>query len=481
MISDQIKVGTPGISYQFGRFQLVVRDDGHTTLSSDGHPVALTTTALTILRVLVEKQGRFVKTRHLLDCVSQSPDATENIVHGAVHELRRTLIDASLIRTERLKGYCFVGEVTVQPDEGLGVSSGEPGLVIVDPAEGPVEDIRPRRLPSRAEVPPSVDNQPSNPSDTSDRRRDPFVVVALLVSAAVLLLPFGLAFASASWASVTRQLGFIQALMILVAIGYDFSLSEKRDPKNAEPEIQRALIAVQQFRRSWRLLLGSWCCLYVALLVSQAFGPSAGDTHSSQWQPLQIITTFLNNCSALALVLCYIVLNRSTIIRVAGADVEDLPLKRGLYLVGGFGLLEATLVALFGIYGQHNYAGYLLFGADLLSGIIGGIAMALCVSRLDSRLLDAGRLLSIIPIVLYLYVVIQPFYPLLNWTFPWRQGVPQHFDLWIMQLAFMLKSVMYIYVTRLFKSGRFLFYMIHARRIYETVDIEWSGFKSVNP
>ena len=80
--------------------------------------------------------------------------------------------------------------------------------------------------------------------------------------------------------------------------------------------------------------------------------------------------------------------------------------------------------------------------------------------------------------MLYLYVVIQPFYPLLNWTFPDQQGLPQHFDLSIMELAFMLKCVMYIYVTQLFRSQRFLFYMIHARRIYENVETEWTSFKS---
>ena len=81
------------------------------------------------------------------------------------------------------------------------------------------------------------------------------------------------------------------------------------------------------------------------------------------------------------------------------------------------------------------------------------------------------------PVVLYLYVVIQPFYPLVNRTFPDRPGLHQHFDLWIIQLAFMLKAVMYIYVTELFKTRRFLFYMIHARRIYENVESEWSDFK----
>lgn len=302
------------------------------------------------------------------------------------------------------------------------------------------------------------------------------MIVALLVSVAVLLLPFGLAFAGGSWRNVTKQIGFIQALMILVAIVYDFFLSNTSRAKSGDTETDRALLAVQQLRRSWRLLLGSWCLLYVTLLLSQGLTSSAGNT-TSLWQALQIITTLLNNGSALMFVLCYLVLNRPTVMRVAGRDIDDLPLGRGLILVAALGVLEAALVISFQMAGHPDYAAEVLFGADLLSGIGGGIAMALFISRLDSRLLSTSRLLPIIPIVLYFYVVIQPFYPLLNWTFPFGHPAPEHFDLWIMQLAFVLKSVMYIYVTELFKSQRFLFYMIFARRAYQDVDNEWSGFK----
>src|SRR5580765_502449 len=100
-----------GSAYQFGRFSLQVADDGNMTLLSDGHAVGLTTGELTILRVLIENRGQFVKTKILLDCVTQSPRASENVVHGAVRELRRTLHDAELIKTERTRGYCFTGEV----------------------------------------------------------------------------------------------------------------------------------------------------------------------------------------------------------------------------------------------------------------------------------------------------------------------------------------------------------------------------------
>src|SRR5690242_20738598 len=158
MPSDQVKTiespGAIGCSYVFGRFQLKVAENGNTTLFSEGHPVPLTTVALTVLRVLLENHGSYVRTRQVLDSVSQSPDATENMIHGAVHELRRTLNDPGLIKTERLKGYCFTGVVSDHP-------TSEP--VKVDRSFHD-QNIRPQA-------------------------RDPFVIVALLVSAAVLLLP----------------------------------------------------------------------------------------------------------------------------------------------------------------------------------------------------------------------------------------------------------------------------------------------------
>lgn len=455
--------GTSACLYQFGRFSLYVAGDGSMSLVSDGHAVGLTTGELTILRVLLENRGQFVKTKVLLDCVTQSPRASENIVHGAVRELRRTLHDAELIKTERTKGYCFTGNVRINAGGSF------------DDAQIAGDHLKAATAEPESQLLPASEIQPGPPAD---RRRDPFLIVALLVSASVLLLPFGLAFAGGSWGNVTKQLGFIQALMILVAFAYDFFLTNASGLKDVDTETHRALIAVQQLRRSWRLVLVSWCLLYVTLLLSQGLTSASGNT-TSLWQALQVITTFLNNASALMFVLCYLVLNRPTVIRVLGRDVDDLPLGRGLILVGALGLLEAALVVCFQLAGHPDYAAMVLFGADLLSGIGGGIAMALFISRLDSRLLSTSRLLPIIPIVLYFYVVIQPFYPLLNWTFPFGRPVPEHFDLWVMQLAFVLKSVMYIYVTELFKSQRFLFYMIFARRAYQDVDNEWTAFKTI--
>ncbi|HBB96381.1 MAG TPA: hypothetical protein DC054_13420 [Blastocatellia bacterium] len=461
MSSNQIEIDATetaaGYSYLFGRFHLKVAENSRMTLFSDGHAIALSVVESTILRELLEKRGQFVKTEDLLKCVSPSSTASENIIHGAVRGLRRTLNDADLIKTERSKGYCFTGAVQRRSDDGSDEVLSEPISEEIDRGQSVA---------------------PAAPTVTIGASRNPFVVVALLVSAPVVLLPFGLVFFGGNWESLPKQLGFIQALMILVAIGYDFYFSDKRESRDADTETRRARFAVQQLRRSWRLLLASWCALYITLPFSEWFAPSSGQAPSWQWQALQVTATVLNNCSALMLVLCYLVLNRPTITRVADRDVEDVPLKSGLLLVGGIGVLEATLVELSGRFGFPDYARDVLFGADLLSGVVGGIAMALCISRFDSRLLGTSGLLPVVPIVLYLYVVIQPFYPLINRTFPNSQALPQHFDIWIMQLAFMLKSIMYIYVTELFTSERLLFYMIYARRVYESVETEWSAFKS---
>src|SRR5215468_12373802 len=102
--------GTSAQVYGFGRFIFHVEENSQ-TLSSEGHVIALSTAEATVLRVLLEHKGQFVRTEDLLKSISPSPMASENLVHGAVRGLRRTLNDADLIKNERSKGYCFTGEV----------------------------------------------------------------------------------------------------------------------------------------------------------------------------------------------------------------------------------------------------------------------------------------------------------------------------------------------------------------------------------
>jgi len=106
MSSNRIEIdeteAAAGYSFLFGRFHLKVAENSRMTLFSDGHAIALSVVESTILRELLEKRGQFVKTEDLLKCVSPSSTASENIIHGAVRGLRRTLNDADLIKTERV-------------------------------------------------------------------------------------------------------------------------------------------------------------------------------------------------------------------------------------------------------------------------------------------------------------------------------------------------------------------------------------------
>src|SRR3989442_7163122 len=101
----------PGASLNFGGFQFNIDQIG-AAIPTGGRLISLSTAESTILRALLEKQGEFVTTEELLKLISPSPMASENLVHGAVRGLRRTLNDAELIRNERSRGYAFTGNVT---------------------------------------------------------------------------------------------------------------------------------------------------------------------------------------------------------------------------------------------------------------------------------------------------------------------------------------------------------------------------------
>src|SRR5437764_12035742 len=103
-------------SFEFGLFQFHIDQNG-ATLTSGGRLISLSTAESTILRALLEKQGEFVTTEDLLKLISPSPMASENLVHGAVRGLRRTLNDAELIRNERSRGYAFTGSAARQLQE----------------------------------------------------------------------------------------------------------------------------------------------------------------------------------------------------------------------------------------------------------------------------------------------------------------------------------------------------------------------------
>ena len=184
-------IGVRRDSFEFGRFQFHIDQNG-ATLTSAGRLISLSTADSTILRALLEKQGEFVTTEDLLKLISPSPMASENLVHGAVRGLRRTLNDAELIRNERSRGYAFTGKVARRLQERS------------HDATSPTPPMR--AFGSHAETRRSA-------------ARDRFIVVALMVTAPVVLLPFGLLLLGGNWESLPRQLGFIQKFIVFRPAG----------------------------------------------------------------------------------------------------------------------------------------------------------------------------------------------------------------------------------------------------------------------
>jgi DNA-binding winged helix-turn-helix (wHTH) protein len=297
-----------------------------------------------------------------------------------------------------------------------------------------------------------------------------FVVYTAIGVVALVILGFSL---SEKLDHPNRRLDYIEMSLILGGIAYYLRrlyLFRKFDLIK-----DRAYKAVQQVQIFWTLLLISWFGLYGILLVKS-------DSH-----PLYALATLLNNSNSLMLLLCYSVLNEPTISRGKNGDaLAGAPLLRKKALIGAAAVLilalleELVLLKFPSKVDTTNIV--VLF--DLFSGTVGAIAMGLFISRLHSRLLGESTLLPIVGVILYLYVAIQPFYFILNQ--PAENSPPSLPAPWpmvlslgplIIGLAFILKIIMFLYVTEIIRRNRLLFYMINAKRVYTEVEVQWREFK----
>lgn len=105
-------------TYRFGPFTLLPAEH---LLLRDGTPVTLTPKAFDTLCVLVERQGRLVTTRELLDMVWPDTFVEQNNLAQQVSALRRALAEAEpgmrCIETVPRRGYRFVAPVVQRQDD----------------------------------------------------------------------------------------------------------------------------------------------------------------------------------------------------------------------------------------------------------------------------------------------------------------------------------------------------------------------------
>ena len=227
--------------------------------------------------------------------------------------------------------------------------------------------------------------------------------------------------------------------------------------------------ALRRYRIYWRLIWSTWVFLYFCLLFIDP-------TKKEREQVVTICTILFNNLNTAVLILCYNMLNQSVEIEKGRRKINDNSwIGWGAGLVGTYLLIEILIMVLVSGVDEREVP---IYGLSLVSGIAGGIGMALYVGRLQSKFLGPSPLLVI---ALYSYTAIQSLFIFLVGFPKGKQVFTEPTELLIavalINIALILKSLLYLYMAKLFKSGDLLFYFVKVRHTYLNVSQERRGFR----
>lgn len=476
--------------YVFDRYRLSV---ARKEFLDETHPIPLNRTQFEILRILVENHGEFVNKERLVSEVFGNSTAGSNTVEQAVYDLRGKLHDAAdesrFIETRRRMGYRFIADVRRVSDENLGAG---PNLTSRAQAESspdrPAPQASARALKAeRSQALASAETRTAQPLAESVVVKNPGggtttfrewiggpdrLIKLILMACVILTVAISIVGINSEWAK--PFVGTAHFFVILIAFVLflrepkGFRREEALESRSLDEETGEAVgsvdshawnearsiarTALEQYTRCWQFLLVSWLILYGFLAFLGSASPALG-----------IATTLFNNCNTLIIALCFNILNKPTVVKAGTRDKDNL-LIIGLVVLLAFTFIEVLLVF------RQNYieTARILEGADLVCGIAGGIAMALYVGRLQSKFLGPPPWLLI---ALYSYTAIQPLYVF----FSNRQVWP----VILIDVALILKCLLFLYMAWLFQSGRLLFYLVQVRRTYQQVETEWREFRKV--
>jgi DNA-binding winged helix-turn-helix (wHTH) protein len=487
---------------------------------SEDRDISLSDLQFETLRLLVENRGRKLGKEYLALKVCPTSENGRNAIERAITALREKLNDSryrpEIIRTEDL-GYSFIADVTkvwvVDEDERAEARPAEeqaaaPAAVAETPA---------------AEVTPVADAAPPSPEELKDQeigfhelwlsagRRIRWVVgLGILLTAAISCLMVyrewrninvGVAAppgqvegalkaeeaqaaqnasvanaqnAVLAWASAP-QLG-----MLLLAIWYGLRGPDRLDenfwkdagyenPEEGDDARHIAEDALWRHKLYWWGILAFWACLYCSLVVFINIG-----TDVSPWR--DILTTTFNNLSTAMFFLSYNILNQPVEIKKGYRKIDDSQwVVSSTVLVVAFALIE---IIPWRLSQAEIDMERLLYACSLVSGVVGAVGMALYMGRLQSKFLGPSPGLVI---ALYSYTAIQP-------LFIFLVNVPkskQVFDaaavtiiaVALVNVALILKCMLFLYVTQLVRSGGLLFYFVKVRRTYLNVTPERQQFR----
>lgn len=447
--------------------------------------VRITQRQLEILRYLIEHRDRAVSGNDLLEEFWPNSDVELNNVTQNISALRKALSDdarkSKYIETIDITNYRFVatdlevieeGKVPVEvPVGGIEGNTTEQQLTAVDNS---VESSSGRGDTKSESITQGVEAVTPGHSGGEEitfrgllRSADRIDLSFILAGIFLTLVLTGWGIAHNFQEEIKLYVSLPQILLVFLAAVY-----LPRGPKRLSEEIDAdskhiAEKALQRYRLYWRLIWVTWCALYLSLL--------AMTPEKKEWE--EVITVTINNVNTAVLFLCYNMLNQPVVIKKGKHEIDDASWIGGGILLVGIYLFAEYLVITF-VPGIDDQRQVTLYGLSLISGVAGGVGMALLVGRLQSKFLGPSRSLVI---ALYSYTAIQSLFIFLI-GFPKGKEI---FGKWtelligviLINIALMLKCLLYLYMARLFKSGDLLFYFVKVRQTYLNVDEERGTFR----
>lgn len=460
--------GQVNYKYRFDSFELDPQDTSEMRLFKDGQPWKIQDKQFQLLTRFVEKPRQLIGHEELIkagwdyDPCPDDPKRTEsrrNNLHKQVSLLGK-IIGEDAVESHR-GHYLFKPEVTRE--------------TVGNEPDGAYEDLTFQWILNAPET-----------------RRIELFFFALIALSMAYLLVYGVRREALPASFETLNPGLIVSVIQFIVIAVAFIVSRsvfKRDgrvfPESAKKD--RALMEVSgytdpnewqqakesasellaSYLRYWRIFLVTWTVLYLVMIGSFLEPPEVAR------DIMRIAMSLTSNINTLAIALCFVVLNQPIAFEQDGAATDLTRACRGLERYGKLCIVLAVLV--------HSVLVWLgntgklapavvansIWALDFVSSFVGGVALALFVGRVQSKFLGPSTWL---PMALYLYVGLQTLYV----------AVSDRNDAFgaavIIEVALVLKCLLFLFVIWLFKSGRFLFYFIKVKRIYEQVNPHWKTF-----
>jgi hypothetical protein len=249
-----------------------------------------------------------------------------------------------------------------------------------------------------------------------------------------------------SIADVGRGALFVHALTVLFLIGAPALLPNLQE----RPEFRNAIIASRQFVLFWFFVWVGFFALYATWCY---YWPEIST--GTEGLAVHLAIDFFNLVTGALMFLCYLVMVLRSVPppQFGWYRVIFWVFVSVILFVVAEGLTAKYFPDAPGTFGKQGYF-------DAVQGLLSGIAIALLVGRLESRLIDSPRWLVA---ALYGYAVLQFAYPVLTQNNPEKALT----FLFITSLALLLKVLLFWEFRRIVVSGRLTYYMIEYRRQYD--------------